>query len=128
MRAKTREQSGGTSESDPLYLEHSRSAPPSGGETEEAMAIEIIGIRFGSTSRTEAAIASYRWRNLSDGQVKTSDKPALVKWVDDGGMAYVGSGNNQVSVRVVKPADQQPYLRTYADGRWTNNLLSLPTF
>ena len=28
-------------------------------------------------------------------------------------------------VRVVRPAGQAPYLRTYADGNWNNNLLSL---
>jgi hypothetical protein len=28
-------------------------------------------------------------------------------------------------VGVVRPADRAPYLRTYADGDWNNNLLSL---
>ena len=29
-------------------------------------------------------------------------------------------------VRVVYPAGRQPYIRTYADGDWGDNLLSLP--
>jgi hypothetical protein len=33
-----------------------------------------------------------------------------------------------VRVAVVRPADQAPYLRTQADGVWTDDLLALPTF
>ncbi len=92
------------------------------------MAIEITRVRFGSTKKTEDEIVSYEWKGSADGAVKVSDKPALVKWVDEGGVAYVGSGTNRVSVGVVKPQVGYPYLRTHADGRWTNNLLNLPTF
>jgi hypothetical protein len=40
----------------------------------------------------------------------------------------VAAGSNRVNVGVVKPQGGQPYLRTHADGKWTNNLLNLPTF
>lgn len=93
------------------------------------MAIEITHVRYGGVTRTESAIVSYKWRNPSDSSVGSSDKPTLVDWIDNkGGQAYVGSGAARAEVGVVRPASEQPYLRTYADGKWTNNLLSLPTF
>lgn len=33
----------------------------------------------------------------------------------------------RADVKVVNPANGRPYLRTYADGVWRDNLLSLPT-
>ncbi|GAA3663778.1 DUF3892 domain-containing protein [Microbacterium marinilacus] len=93
------------------------------------MAIEITHIRFGGTQRTHDEIVRYKSRDNSNGKTYEDDKPSLVAWVDeDGNNAYVGSGSNRVPVGVVKPNDTDPYLRTHADGKWTNNLLSLPTF
>ncbi|WP_062518493.1 DUF3892 domain-containing protein [Demequina gelatinilytica] len=90
------------------------------------MAIEITHVRFGSTRKTEDEIVRYKW--IGTGKVGDTDKASLVKWVDDNGKAYVGKGAARVPVGVVRPDYGQPYLRTYADGKWTNNLLSLPTF
>lgn len=45
-----------------------------------------------------------------------------------GHAAFVSDGRNVVQVGVVHPQNGQPYLRTYADGTWTDNLLALPTF
>lgn len=93
------------------------------------MAIEITHIRFGSTARTEDQIVRYKWKNVSDGNTGDSDKSTLVDWIDNkNGTAYVGSGSSRVNVGVVHPQSGQPYLRTYADGKWTNNLLNLPAF
>lgn len=53
----------------------------------------------------------------------------MVDWIENKkGKAFVGSGSQRVEVGVVSPSGGQPYLRTYADGVWTNNLLSLPEF
>jgi len=93
------------------------------------MSIEITHVRFDSTKKTEDEIVSYKWKNDQTGKVGQSDKPAMVDWIENkNGKAYVGTGRNRVNVGVVKPQSGQPYLRTYADGKWTNNLLSLPTF
>ncbi|MEZ5085926.1 MAG: DUF3892 domain-containing protein [Tessaracoccus sp.] len=93
------------------------------------MAIEITHVRYGSTPRTESTITHYKWRSLSTGGVDSSTKAVLVDWIDNkGGKAYVGSGVSRVDVGVVRPAQGAPYLRTHADGKWTNNLLSLPEF
>lgn len=90
------------------------------------MSVQITHIHFGSTPKTHETITNYKWLS-SDGSVGSSDKPTMVDWIDNkGGKAFVGTGTNQVSVGTV---DAKPkYLRTYADGKWTNNLLSLPEF
>lgn len=93
------------------------------------MSIEITHVRFGSTKKTEDEIVSYKWKNDQTAKVGQSDKPAMVDWIDNkNGKAFVGTGSQRVSVRTVHPDNGEPYLRTYADGKWTNNLLSLPTF
>jgi hypothetical protein len=51
-----------------------------------------------------------------------------VTWVEDeNGKAYVEDARgNRADVLVVTPTYGAKYLRTYADGRWTDNLLALP--
>lgn len=44
------------------------------------------------------------------------------------GAVYTASGSSRAIVGVVRPAAGPAYVRTYSDGRWTNNLLSLPHF
>ncbi|WP_442952937.1 DUF3892 domain-containing protein [Pedococcus sp. 5OH_020] len=39
---------------------------------------------------------------------------------------YIGSRPGRSAVIVVPQRYGQPYLRTFADGQWNNNLLSLP--
>lgn len=93
------------------------------------MAIEITHVRFGGTVKTEDEIVRYRWRNISTGTTGDNDKPTMVVWVGKKeNSAYVGSGADRVKVGVVRPTPGQPYIRTYADGEWTNNLVNLPTF
>jgi hypothetical protein len=93
------------------------------------MAHEITHVHFEGYSKTHEAITSYKWKNLDNGTTGVSDKPTMVDWIDNkNGTAYVGSGSGRVDVGTVHPANGHPYLRTYADGKWNNNLLSLPTF
>lgn len=42
------------------------------------------------------------------------------------GIVKVKDGSSDVDVGVVEASP--PYIRTYADGKWTNNLLALPRF
>jgi hypothetical protein len=49
----------------------------------------------------------------------------MVEFINKGNAVFVhGTPDAQVGVVNGTP----PYLRTYADGVWTNNLLSLPRF
>lgn len=93
------------------------------------MSVEITHVRYGSTSKTHETIIRYKWRGIETNETGDNDKPSMVAWVDESGNhAYVGSGSSRVEVGVVRPDSGQPYLRTYADGKWSNNLLSLPEF
>ncbi|MCS6586957.1 DUF3892 domain-containing protein [Curtobacterium flaccumfaciens pv. flaccumfaciens] len=93
------------------------------------MSIRVTHIRLSGSVRDHEHITDVRWISLEDGDTGTSSVATVVAWIEDkNGKAYVGSGANKVSVGVVRPQGRSPYLRTYADRQWNNNLLSLDTF
>lgn len=71
-------------------------------------------------------ITSIRWINSADSTSRTMSKQRAVEWINEGNRLVVAGDAGPVAVQVVK-ADP-PYLRTAADGSWTNNLLALPRF
>ena len=81
-----------------------------------------------SGGETHAHISEVRWWNPEDGQMSSSTRLTMVDWIlNKGGVARVTDGYHLVDVRVVTDADPQ-YIRTWADGVWTDNLLALPRF
>lgn len=92
------------------------------------MSVEITHIRLNGEKETHECISEFKWRSTS-GNAGHSTKNAMVDWIkNQNGKAYVGSGPQRRPVGVVHPKYGLPYLRTYADGQWTNNLLALPRF
>lgn len=90
--------------------------------------IEITAIHL-EGSATHEHIGMLHWRNLQSGVTGQSTRQAVVNWLEestanqavvarDGGWVYVG----------VWPVHGIKYLRTHADGVWTDNLLALPRF
>lgn len=72
-------------------------------------------------------ISRVRWRNPADGATGENSRAEMVEWIrDKKGDARVNDGRNEVQVGVVDGSP--PYLRTHADGKWTDNLLALPRF
>jgi hypothetical protein len=72
-------------------------------------------------------IASVQWRNPASNETGQSTKQTMVDWINNGGVARVRDNQgNEIAVGVVN--GNPPYLRTYADGTWTDNLLALPRF
>ena len=72
-------------------------------------------------------ITSVRWRDPADGKTGQSSTAEMVSWIKDkNGDARVTDGANTVKVGVVDASP--PYIRTHADGKWTDNLLALPTY
>lgn len=60
-----------------------------------------------------------RWKLATAEVVRRIDSKADTFYVQDsrtGNVAYIG---------VVRPSNHAPYLRTYANGNWNDNLLSL---
>lgn len=71
-------------------------------------------------------IAEVKWENRENGKSGTNSRADMVKWIDDRGDARVANGASYVKVGTV---DAKPkYIRTYADGKWTDNLLALPAY
>ena len=70
-------------------------------------------------------IGAVKWRNPAEGATGESTTATMVDWIENkGGVAKVTDGQNIASVGVV----DHSYLRTHADGKWNNNLLSLPRY
>lgn len=72
-------------------------------------------------------IASVRWRNPDNAETGQSTREVMVDWIrNKNGVAKVTDGRNTVDVGVVDA--HPPYLRTHADGKWSDNLLALPRY
>jgi hypothetical protein len=71
-------------------------------------------------------ISSVRWKNPDNGNAGTSTRAEMVGWIEGGGAAYVCGNGHLARVRVVRSNPR--YIRTYADGVWSDNLLALPRF
>jgi Protein of unknown function (DUF3892) len=84
------------------------------------MAIRITAIRQEGGSGDEH-ITHLWWEG--DGSAAE-----IIRWIEDKqGSAYVDDGlGHKAQVGVVTTAAGRKYLRTHADGYWTDNLASLP--
>jgi hypothetical protein len=72
-------------------------------------------------------IASVRWKNTDDGGDGQSTRAEMVRWIRDGGSAYVcGDAGHLAKVGVVDGTP--PYIRTHVDGYWNDNLLALARY
>jgi hypothetical protein len=85
----------------------------------------VTAIHLVGGARSEH-ITSVRWRDPSDNSTGQSTREQMVQWINGGGEARVTDGQRQVKVGVVKTIP--PYIRTHADGVWTDNLLALPKY
>jgi hypothetical protein len=92
------------------------------------VSVQNTAVRFSGYPRAHDSISAYQWRGIEDGKVGSNDKASMVAWIDAGGTAWVSDGVRWIQVLVVRPSYGQPYLRTYADGLPSDNLLSLPSF
>ncbi|GAA3885719.1 DUF3892 domain-containing protein [Streptomyces lannensis] len=91
------------------------------------MAIQITAVRLSGGTAHEH-IARLWWTNPANGKAGDNTRAEIVAWIEtQGGKAYTLDQNgHRADVAVVTPAHGEKYLRTHADGVWTNNLLALP--
>jgi len=74
-------------------------------------------------------ISDIQWQNDTTGQVGISSRDQIVDFIDKAGETalYCPDRNNGPAAWVrVNSNGRVRYPQTYADGRWTNNLLALP--
>ena len=95
-------------------------------EESESIVVYITAVHMVGGERHEH-IAAVRWRNASSGATDESTREAMVRWIrDENGDARVSDGQHEVRVGVVDASP--PYIRTFADNVWTDNLLALPRY
>jgi hypothetical protein len=89
--------------------------------------VYITEVQMSAGGSAHEHIASVRWRLSSTGETGQSTRKAMVEFIDGGGVARVSDAfGDDIAVGVVKATP--PYIRTYADGLRTDNLLSLPRY
>ena len=91
------------------------------------MAIRITGIRKpGGASNIHAAVSHYRW--VEDGKSTSiiTERLTVVGWVDKGISAYVSNGANRAYCRVRQNENGTRFLQSVSDGKYSDNILSLP--
>lgn len=91
------------------------------------MTIRITAIRLGGGTGHQH-ITRLWWVEPATGKSDDTERATVVSWLEDKGItAYVEDDyGNRVAVGVVSPPSGPKYLRTHADGKWTDNLLALP--
>ena len=89
------------------------------------MTVLITAIRLNPPSaNSHQRITNLRWQQGTDTGILS--RAQLVDWLRRGNHAYVDASPRMVEVFVVDGTP--PYVRTVADGYYSNNLLSLPRF
>ncbi|MFL0239372.1 DUF3892 domain-containing protein [Mycobacterium sp. SMC-17] len=92
------------------------------------MSIRVTAIHL-SGATTHEHIERLRWCQPPTANTVESSRAEIISWIEtQGGTAYVHESGRQIQVGVVTPKVGQKYLRTFADGVWTDNLLALPRF
>ena len=72
-------------------------------------------------------IEAVKWFNPDNNAVNESTRETMVDWIKNkNGVATVKDGKDAVAVGVVDA--KTPYIRTHANGKWSDNLLALPRY
>ncbi|OIQ79912.1 hypothetical protein GALL_383450 [mine drainage metagenome] len=92
------------------------------------MSIRFTAVHMSAGGYLHEHIADLKWVNLQDASSGESTRATLVKWIDDGNSAFVQGNTGAIPVETVHPSSGAAYLRTRANGVWSDNLLSLPRY
>jgi hypothetical protein len=93
--------------------------------------IYITEVRMDPPGTEHGHVAAVKWEMRESPEAGESTREEMVDWIGNKeGFAHVrDEAGNEVEVRVVRPKEAQPYLRTYPlDGIPSDNLLSLPRY
>jgi hypothetical protein len=90
--------------------------------------ITCISKDGGNHENPHAAITALGWINEETGKRGTSTRLQMYDWIKfKSGKAYVRDVvGNSAQVGTAETARGTKYVRTYRDGKWTDNLLALP--
>ena len=79
-------------------------------------------------SQQHEHITHVQWEDTGNGQSNSMSKQQAVDWLNSGSGNRLWVRGNPKNAEVVVVSGTPDYLRTVADGYYTNNLLSLPRF
>lgn len=89
--------------------------------------VRVTHIRLSPDGTRHEHITEVRWTNPTTGATGDSTRQQMVDFLTGGAnRAVVVAGGTEVEIGVVNA--HPPYIRTHADGVWTDNLLALPHF
>ena len=90
--------------------------------------IKVTAVHMTGSRTRHEHIAEVKWTNPQTSVSGNSTRAEMVKWIrDENGIAKVyGRDGSVAQVGVVDATP--PYIRTYADGNWNDNLLALPRY
>lgn len=90
--------------------------------------ITCINKSGGDHADPHHAISYLGWVEDGSGKTEKSSRVQIYEWIKyHSGSAYVAdSRGNKVWVRTRENQNGTRFLQTYADGKWTDNLLALP--
>ena len=90
--------------------------------------ITCINKDNGNHENPHEAIINLGWVNEKTGASGKTSRVGMYNWIKEkGGQAYVSGPNGSVStLGTAVTSKGTKYVRTYANGVWNDNLLSLP--
>ena len=90
------------------------------------MSIRITCINKPDRNSPHEAIRCYGWTEDATEKNGVTERQIVVGWVKNGVVAYVQDNlGNRANCRVNRSVAGTEFLQTYADGKFTDNLLSL---
>ncbi len=92
------------------------------------MAVRITCVEkpSGNLQNPHEAISLYGWLNEATGETGMTSRQTMVDWLKKGGQTYVKDNFGSIHCEVQISVNGTEFLQTYRDGRYTDNLLSLP--
>lgn len=92
-----------------------------------AVRITCVDKPSGNLQDPHEAISQYGWTDETTTESKTSTRAQMVEFLRNGGSAYVkDTYGNQAFCNVRVNLNGTEFLQTVTDGKWSDNLLSLP--
>lgn len=89
--------------------------------------VYITGVHMSPGGTRHEHIASVHWQDPGTGRSDNASTARMVDWIDNQSLvAKVTSTAGDVSVGTVDGSPR--FLRTYANDKWTDNLLALPRY
>jgi hypothetical protein len=90
--------------------------------------VYITGIQLVSGGTRPEHISNVMWLNGDTGKADRCSTARMIQFIDQRNLVQVGGPNGPVAVRVARPTNGAPYLRTTPDNTTRDNLLELPRY